>query len=102
MKDSVFPPSSPLVHCCEIGDILPASSSGGNVPPILAICTDGGPDHRLTYGSVQLSLLGVFKRYDLDLLVACSGTALRQSFINHVERIMSLLNIGLHGVALDR
>ena len=101
VKDSILSPSSPLVHCCELVDILPASSSGGNVPPILAIYTDGGPDHRLTYGSVQLSLLGVFKRYDLDLLVACR-TAPGQSFINPVERIMSLLNIRLHGVALDR
>lgn len=101
VKDSIFSPSSPLVHCCELEDILSASSPGGNIPPILALYTDGGPDHRTTYGSVQVALIGVFKRYDLDLLVACRTTP-GQSFINPVERIMSLLNLGLHGVALER
>ena len=81
-------------------DILAASSSGrsGNVPPILAIYTDWRPDHRTTYGSVQTSLLGIFKRYDLDMLVACR-TASGQSFINPVERIISLLNVALNGVS---
>lgn len=101
VKDSIFSPSSPLVHCSELEDILSASCPGGNVPPILALYTDGGPDHRPTYGSVQVALLGVFKRYDLDMLVACR-TAPGQSFINPVERIMSLLNLALQGIALER
>ena len=103
VKDTIFSSSTPQAHGCELEVILAASSSGksGNVPPILAIYTDGGPDHRTTYGSVQTSLLGIFKRYDLDMLVACR-TAPGQSFINPVERIMSLLNLALNGVALER
>lgn len=31
--------------------------------------TDGGPDHRSTYWSVQLSYLAMFVALDLDLLV---------------------------------
>ena len=56
VKNSVFffSPSSPLVHCCELEDILAASCSGGIIPPIIALYTDGGPDHWPTYGSVQL------------------------------------------------
>ena len=36
----------------------------------LFIYSDGGPDHRLTYVSVQLSLIALFLNLDLDLLVA--------------------------------
>ena len=57
VKDSIFSPLSPLVHCSELEDILSASCPGGNIPPILALYTDGGPDHRTTYGSVQVALL---------------------------------------------
>ena len=34
------------------------------------IYSDGGPDHRLTYHSVQLSLISVFVNLDLDMLFA--------------------------------
>ena len=32
--------------------------------------TDGGPDHRLTYVSTQLSLIALFLNLNLDLLCA--------------------------------
>lgn len=38
--------------------------------PIVAIYSDGGPDHRVTYGSVQLSLINVFLQGDFDMIVA--------------------------------
>lgn len=77
------------------------SCSGGNniISPIVAFYKDGGPDHRPTYGSVQLALLAIFKWYDLDMLVACR-TAPGKSFINPVERILSLLNLAILGVQL--
>ena len=39
--------------------------------PVLFVYTDGGPDHRLTYISVQISLICLFKKLDLDYLCAC-------------------------------
>ena len=69
--------------------------------PILFLYTDGGPDHRLTYVSVQLSLICLFLKLDLDYL--CVGfTAPCHSWHNPVERIMSILNLGLHCVRLAR
>ena len=69
--------------------------------PILFLYTDGGPDHRLTYVSVQLSLICLFLQLDLDYL--CAGrTAPFHSWRNPVERIMSLLNLGLQCVGLAR
>lgn len=63
--------------------------------------TDGGPDHRLTYTSVKLALIGLFLELDLDLLIALR-TAPHNSWANPVERIMSIVNIGLQGVGVMR
>ena len=63
--------------------------------------SDGGPDHRLTYVSVQLSLICLFIKLDLDYL--CAGrTAPYHSWRNPVERIMSVLNLGLQCIGLAR
>ncbi|POG62444.1 hypothetical protein GLOIN_2v1882875 [Rhizophagus irregularis DAOM 181602=DAOM 197198] len=71
------------------------------IPPIMCLYTDGGPDHRTTYGSVQVSLLCLFIRGNFDMLIAMR-TAPAQSWTNPAERIMSILNLGLQGVALLR
>ena len=63
--------------------------------------SDGGPDHRLTYVSVQVSLIVFFKTLDLDFLCA-ARTAPSHSWKNPVERIMSTLNLGLQCVGLMR
>lgn len=63
--------------------------------------SDGGPDHRLTYNSVKLSLISLFLEMDLELLIALR-TAPSNSWANPVERIMSIVNIGLQGVGVMR
>jgi hypothetical protein len=65
------------------------------------IYTDGGPDHRTTYHAVKLSFIVFFKRLGLEFLVACR-TAPGNSWANHAERIMSLLNIAFQNTALAR
>ena len=82
MRDTIISPSSALKHSQEVIDILDKTRQ---IQPILVLFTDGGPDHRPT----------------LDMLVA-ARTAPGHSFVNPVERIMSLLNIALYGVALER
>ena len=69
--------------------------------PILFLYCDGGPDHRLTYVSVQLSLIALFLKLDLDYLCVCR-TAPFHSWKNPVERIMSIVNLGLQSVGLMR
>ena len=61
--------------------------------------TDGGPDHRLTYLSVQLSLISLFLKLDLALLCACRS-ALFHSWRNPVEWTMSILNLGFQLIGL--
>ena len=99
IKESAFEPSSPLRHSTELSNIL--ISKHLDTEPILFLYTDGGPDHRLTYLSVQLSLIALFLKLDLDFLCVCR-TAPFHSWRNPVERIMSLLNLGMQSVGLMR
>ena len=68
---------------------------------VLVIVSDGGPDHRVTFGSVQVASLSLFCSLDLDMLV-CVRTCPYQSWTNVAERIMSTLNLALQNVSLAR
>ena len=97
MKDAVFESSSPIRHANELCNLL--SSTFDAIPPALFLYTDGGPDHRLTYVSVQHSLIAIFLNLDLDFL--CAGcTAPCHSWRNPVERVMAILNLGMQCVGL--
>lgn len=98
LKEAAFEASSPLRHATELYSVLKHEQEGR---PILFLYTDGGPDHRLTYLSVQLSLVALFRNLDLDFLCA-ARTAPYHSWRNPVERIMSILNMGLQSVGLMR
>ncbi len=67
----------------------------------LVIYIDGGPDHNCKHTSVKLGLLSLLLELDLDTMVVMQ-TAPTQSWGNHVERVMYVLNLGLQGVALAR
>ena len=99
LKEATFEPSSPIRHSVEISDCLVSRGLQNN--PVLFVYCDGGPDHRLTYISVQLSLISLFLRLDLDFLCACR-TAPYHSWRNPVERIMSIINMGIQCIGLMR
>lgn len=63
LKENAFQPSSPIRHMTELNQILTSQNDDN---PILLLYTDGGPDHRLAYVSVQLSLISIFWERDLD------------------------------------
>ena len=90
---------TPLQHAAELISAIQQEYS--HIPPLLSLFTDGGPDHQITYLSVQLTLICVFLVLDLDFLCACR-TAPAQSWKNPVERVMSILNLGLQSVGLMR
>ena len=68
-KDTLFQPSNAIRHVTEFYNAI-QSHYNLNIPPILCLYTDGGPDHRTTFGSVQISLLCLFLRGDFDMLIA--------------------------------
>jgi hypothetical protein len=89
-KDKVFQPSSPFRHAAENLNIVQEPTH-----PIMVQYTDGGPDHRCTYASVQLAVLATFISLDLDMFVL-ARTAPNASWVNPAERCNSLLNLALH------
>lgn len=99
LKEGAFEPSSPQRHAIELQKIFEESGFSSN--PVCFVYCDGGPDHRLTYVSVQASFISLFRNLDLDLLCV-ARTAPFHSWRNPVERIMSLLNMGLQSVGLMR
>ena len=68
---------------------------------ILCVYCDGGPNHRLTNVSVQLSLIALYLNSDLDFLIACR-TVPNHSWRNPVEKIMSIINLGFQSVGMMR
>ena len=68
---------------------------------MIVIYTDGGADHQTTFGSVQIAMICLFLKGDFDFLAAVR-TAPYHSWTNPAERVMSIINLGLQGVALKR
>ena len=98
-EDAVSESSSPLRHATELSSILRSKEEYRK--PVLFVYSDGGPDHRITYVSVQVSLIAIFLILDLDFICAVR-TAPSHSWRNPVERVMSTLNLGLQCVGLMR
>ncbi len=99
VKDSVFDGSDPLRHMVELLTVLRQELE--ELPPYLVLFSDGGADHNITFLFVQYVLLALFKIGDFDILNV-GRCAPHQSYINPAERCMSLLNIGLQRLALQR
>ena len=98
IKEAVFEPSSALRHASELYNILLTEMG---MKSVLFLYTDGGPDHRTTYISTQLSLIALFLNLNLDYLCA-ARTAPHNSWKNPVERMMSILNLGFQSIGLMR
>jgi hypothetical protein len=102
LKEGIFQPSNALRCAAELIKVLTLHRGGEeNVRSMLAIFTDGGPDHRTTFPSTWAALIAVFRRLDLDFFNA-ARTAPNNSWTNPVERIMSILNIALQGTTCQR
>ena len=99
IKDSVFEGSDPVRHTIELLDAL--RSEHNEFSSYLSIFTDGGADHNITFLYTQCEPLALFLIGNFDVLNV-GRCAPNQSYINPAERCMSLLTIGLYGLALER
>ena len=110
-KDKIWSPSSALRHGAEMVHFLRQSYGAAGDDdlgdgfslqwPIRIDYTDGGPDHRTTYGSVWMASIAQFILLDLDLYVI-ARTAPMGSWANLAERVNSTFNLALQNVALGR
>lgn len=99
LKDKVTQPSSALRHASELTQLV--QSHCDQKKSIMILVSDGGPDHRVTFGSVRVASLGLFRALDLDMLI-CVQTCPYQSWQNLAERVMATLNFALQNVSLSR
>jgi hypothetical protein len=99
LKDSILQLSTPLRHAAETLEVI--RLAGHEQCKVLVIRTDGGPDRNNTFVSVQLAFFALALELDLDCLILMCITS-GQSFVNPVERVMSLLNLAMHGLSLER
>ena len=98
VNDSVFQSLSSFRHAVNIIKVLEKKE---NLPFALLKFTDGGTDQRNTLESVKCALICVFKGMNLDMMIL-GRCAPGHSFVNPAERVMSILNLALQNVALER
>ena len=98
-KDKVTQPSNALCHATELTSLV--QTHYGTAKPIMVPVSDGGPDHWVMFGSVQVANICMFQALDLDMLV-CVRTCPYQSWQNIAERVMSTLNFALQNVSIAR
>ena len=82
----------------ELGLVYLNTRSTGQT--ILLLYTDRDPEHRLSFGCVQMHLITLFLENNLDMLVAVRTPVF--SWKNPTERIKSALNLGFQSVGLVR
>ena len=100
LRDAVFDPSNVFCHSAQLVAAM-EDRYKDTKPAALLLQTDGGPDHNITFLKTQLALLATFVKLDLDHFVAIRG-APHGSWLNTVERAMSILNLGLMNLSLKR
>lgn len=103
LKDSVFQPSNSFRSVLEILKSVKAQKTPEELEAvrIVFMMTDGGPEHRVNFDSVKIPLILLFRELKVS---GCSSHCYKHvhSFVNIVERIMSILNIGFQNIALQR
>ena len=68
-KDKVTQLSRTLRHAAELTDLVRIHFSAdghSSVQPIAVVISDGGPDHRVTLGSVKVACITIFHALDCE------------------------------------
>ena len=99
IKDAVFEPSTALRYLCEQFKVL--EMEGLSERSIHAFRSDGGPEHRVRNGSVQVALICYFFESKCDLVIGLS-TCPTQSWTSPAERVMPVLNLAWGNTSLCR
>ena len=100
-KELVFQPSNSFRFGIELIKMLEVNGSNRELILQLFLVTSGVPEHNVTFHSVKIPLMVIFEELDLESLVAIR-TAPGHGYLNIVERVMSILNIGFQNVVLER
>ncbi|ORY41532.1 hypothetical protein BCR33DRAFT_825419 [Rhizoclosmatium globosum] len=101
LRDVATSPTNPMRNVSMIYNIIRKSDADFGRVAALLLLTDGGSDHNMSHVSVQIALITLAIMTGTDFLVAVR-TVPGHSWSNMVERVMSIFNLALYGVALCR
>ena len=101
IKELVFQPSSSFCFGIELIKMLEVNGFNRELTLHLFLVTNVGPECNITFHSVKIPLMVIFKEVNLESLVVIR-TAPRHSYIDIMERILLILNMGFQNVALER
>ena len=95
--------STALRGVVQMGNVLEMNytAKGTPIPERFYLITDGGGDRNIGHLSVKKALVGFFRKYDFDKIIAIR-TAAGLSFYNPVERMHARGNQGLQSVGIMR
>lgn len=99
VKSSIMQPSTVVRAHCELSKLLLSQKLENQTVGIML--TDGGPEHNLAFTSVQIALILLWRLVKFDTLVVCRSCP-QNSWTNEVERVMSVLNLGLYSMCFSR
>ena len=102
IKITATEPSTALRNAVEIENaLIKKHGSKANIPPIIILYTDGGPEHRTNFLSVKIAASFLFLSLNPDMLLHLR-TAPGHSYRNPPERVNCILNLGLYGMGVMR
>jgi hypothetical protein len=99
VKSSIMQPSTVVRAHTELGALLQREIS--STKTIGVLLTDGGPEHNITFTSVQIALVLLWRKMDFDQLVV-GRSCPQNSWTNEIERVMSVLNLALYSMCFTR
>ena len=99
VKSSIMQPSTVVRAHCKLSKLLLSQKLENQTVGIML--TDGGPEHNIVFTSVQIALILLWQLVKFDTLVVCRSCP-QNSWSNEVERVMSVLNLGLYSMCFSR
>ena len=100
IKITATKPSSAIRNSVEIERaLIKKFGTKENIPAIIIIYTDGGPEHCTYFLSVKIAIISLQKSLNSDMIIALR-TAPGYSFKNPEEKVNCILNLGLYGMGL--
>lgn len=99
MSQGIIEPSTTVrthTELCKLGKVQKKVSQ-----TVAILLTDGGPEHNITFKSVQIAIILCWKSLGLDQFIV-GRSCPQNSWTNEIERIMAVLNLALYSMCFTR
>lgn len=98
VKSSIMQPSTVVRAHTELGEFFHRQM---NPNQTIGILLTGGPEHNNTFTSVQVALVLLWRKLNLDVLLV-GRSCPQNSWTDNIKRVMSVLNLALYSMCFSR